>query len=658
MSDSATIFVTVNAVNDCPVATDGYITTYEDMVGSIDLATLVSDVDGDTLTYGVNPATNGYVTLTGSILTYMGYPDFYGSDSFTYTVEDSSGCWSTATISVTVDAINDAPVASDGYLTTDEDTIGSIDLVTLVNDVDSNLFSFTITQGMHGTVAVDVDGLATYMPEDDFFGTDEFTFTASDGHLSDSATIHVTVNPVNDAPVASDGYLTIAEDSSGYIDLSPLTSDIEGDPLTYVVGDSGNGESTLESLTYAKYVPDPDFEGTDEFTFTVSDGELYATATVYVTVSPVEDVPVAVDFYGHVLDDREYILDWTEQVSDPDEGDVLTILNITQPNNGVLADNGNGTISFLPIFGSSNVGVAYIVVSDIAGNVASFAATFNLLPAPVLDMVPIAGGSFDMGDHFDVGRPDELPVHNVILNDYQIDRFEVTNQQYMDYLNSSQTARTIRVEGLFVYQVGGAERPLATLYYGITYDGVDFSCAPGKENHPVVELSWYGAAHYANWLSAITGFSACYDEYTWDCNFSASGLRLPSEAEFEYASRGGEQAPYYQFPWASNFIATSDANYIDNGISTTVQVGSYAANSFGIFDMSGNVLEWCNDLYDSEYYAVSPQNNPRGPTFGSGRVVRGGSWFSVSADLRSARREPVPEYVRGTNLGLRLAISE
>jgi len=659
MSATATIFVTVNPVDD-PTVFKGSLnmTTVEDTPVSVDLLTVVGDADND-LTYTFTDGANGTVSLVGSVVTYTPDPNFNGFDSFSYTVEDPDGQSSGFTATVTVNAVNDAPVATDGYLTIDEDMAGSVDLATLVSDVDNDLadLTFGATDGINGTVVL-VGGVATYTPIADFFGADSFTYTVTDPDgLSATATIFVTVNPVNDAPDVQDGYLVVLEDSEGYIDLSTLASDIEDDTLTFFVNnDSSNGEPTLYQGDQAKYVPNPNFDQSDQFTFTVSDGSETITATVYVTVTAAPDPPVAVDFYGHVLDDREYLLDWSLLVTDPDTNDVLSIATLTQPANGTVTDMNDGTISFIPIFGAPSVGVFDVIVTDSTNNLVSFTATMNLLPVPTLDMVPVTGGSFDMGDHAGVGQSNEFPVHNVIVDDYQIDRFEVTNQQYVDYLNSATTDGDIRVAGLFIYQVNGAESLLATLYYGVTYDGVDFSYDLSKERFPVVEQSWYGAAHYANWLSRAQGLEPCYDELTWQCDFAVNGLRLPTEAEFEYASRAGEQTPYFQFPWASDLIDYVNANFFGGGIDTTVQIGSYAANGFGIFDISGNVLEWCNDWYDSGYYSVSPQLNPTGPVIGAGRVIRGGSWFSDSVDLRSAWRSSVSPIVRGTNLGFRLVM--
>lgn len=162
-------------------------------------------------------------------------------------------------------------------------------------------------------------------------------------------------------------------------------------------------------------------------------------------------------------------------------------------------------------------------------------------------------------------------------------------------------------------------------------------------NRPVIYVSWHDALAYCNWLSQQRG----------------KRVRLPTEAEWEYAARGGLSGKKY--PWGDNISATN-ANYDvdgsrsagwDNANRYMREAGSYSANNYGLHDMAGNVWEWCADWYDSDYYQSSPSQNPKGPTSGTYRVLRGGSWFDLPNDLRCANRNGGGPTIRSGNFGFR-----
>ena len=237
------------------------------------------------------------------------------------------------------------------------------------------------------------------------------------------------------------------------------------------------------------------------------------------------------------------------------------------------------------------------------------------------EMALIPAGEFQMGDHFNEGGDDELPVHTVYLDAFLIDKREVPNAQYAKFLNeygkntdaAGHTLLDIADSHCLIERVGNIYKPKA-----------------GCESHPVIEVSWYGAAAYAQFY----------------------GKRLPTEAEWEKAARG--RLVGNRYPWGDD-ISHDDANYLGTGgrdkWDRTSPVGSFPPNGYGLYDVAGNVWEWCSDEYDFlGYYSRSEENNPKGPgTFvkfkndaftnvASRRVLRGGLWDNSPHYLRCANR--------------------
>ncbi|MCF7911177.1 MAG: formylglycine-generating enzyme family protein [Candidatus Cloacimonetes bacterium] len=218
-------------------------------------------------------------------------------------------------------------------------------------------------------------------------------------------------------------------------------------------------------------------------------------------------------------------------------------------------------------------------------------------------MIFVEGGLFEMGDQFNEGNDDELPVHNVTLSNFYIGQYEVTQGEYEAVMGSNPAHS---------YGVGD--------YY------------------PVYYVTWYNAVQYCNALSEIEGLTPCYNLSDWSCDFSVDGYRLPTEAEWEYAARGG-------LNWEDNYrySGTTDnlgdyAWYYNNSGSQTHEVGTKEPNQLNIYDMSGNVCEWCNDWYSSSYYGSSPSSDPTGPDNGSERMVRDGFWNNYASYCRVADR--------------------
>jgi sulfatase modifying factor 1 len=210
----------------------------------------------------------------------------------------------------------------------------------------------------------------------------------------------------------------------------------------------------------------------------------------------------------------------------------------------------------------------------------------------------------------------------------------------------------------------------------ITWNGKVFAIKPEKgSGYPCVEVSWYGAVAYCNYLSEMEGLTPCYSLDDWTCDWSANGYRLATDAEWENAARGGAEG--HRFPWSdTDTIDPSRANFksntaLDYDLSKnsgdnpdyaigeypyTSPVGSFPPNGYGIYDTAGNVWEWCWDYWDEHSYSEYPVTNPHGPATGEYRVVRSGRWGYDAASSRvSGRRHGWPSGRR--RMGFRIARS-
>jgi formylglycine-generating enzyme required for sulfatase activity len=287
---------------------------------------------------------------------------------------------------------------------------------------------------------------------------------------------------------------------------------------------------------------------------------------------------------------------------------------------------------------------------------------------PLVGMVLIPAGTFEMGDSFEEGCPDELPVHTVTVSAFYIGRYEVTNDEMVEVLQWAYENDKIEVSVSTVRNAIGDPQKLLHLDEAqcrITWDGRAFVMKSTKASgYPCVEVSWYGALAFCNYRSEMEGLTPCYDLSDWSCNWLANGYRLPTEAEWERAARGGVDG--HRFPWSdtdtiqhtrSNYESRSNYSY-DTSLTTgdhpdyadgdypyTSPVGSFAPNGYGLYDMAGNVWEWVWDLWDANYYAVSPKVDPHGPLSTSSlyRVVRSGRWgYDASSCRISGRRHGWP----------------
>jgi formylglycine-generating enzyme required for sulfatase activity len=210
-------------------------------------------------------------------------------------------------------------------------------------------------------------------------------------------------------------------------------------------------------------------------------------------------------------------------------------------------------------------------------------------------MVKIPAGSFVMGDEEEV---DATP-HEVSVSDFLIDTHLVTQEQYEKLMHDNP------------------------------------SRWKGNQN-PVEQIRWSDAVRYCNARSEAENLQPCYDLNTWKCDFSANGYRLPTEAEWEYACRAGTKTVYF---FGNDSSQLKDyAWFEDNSGGKPHPVGQKPANAWGLYDICGDVWEWCNDFYQVDYYGQSPKDDPKGPETGDTKVLRGGAWNSSAECSRSGYR--------------------
>ncbi len=254
---------------------------------------------------------------------------------------------------------------------------------------------------------------------------------------------------------------------------------------------------------------------------------------------------------------------------------------------------------------------------------------FNFLNAQnkTPEMVFAEGGTFKMGNNESV-HYDEFPTHLVTLNDFSIGQFEVTVEEYKGFC---------RTAGLILPQ--------------------------GELNMPATNVSWEEAVLYCNWLSRLNRLDKYYKiirddkkkTFIVECNKTANGFRLPTEAEWEYAARGG--AHLRNFAYSGSNVAKDVAWFAETG-KTLQAVGEKYSNDLELYDMTGNAQEWCFDIYNQKFYETSPKDNPICETGGTERISRGGNYDGHEGTLRITKRFYNAPDFRDATIGFRVAKNE
>jgi VCBS repeat-containing protein len=588
-STPATVTITVNSVNDIPVAVNDSYATDEDTplsIPSLGVLANDSDVDGDSLTANlVTDVSNGILSLNSDgSFTYTPGANFNGVDSFTYVANDGLADSNIATVTITVNSVNDIPVAVNDSYATDEDTLLSIDALSgvLANDTDtegSPLTANLVTDVSNGALSLNSDGSFTYTPGANFNGVDSFTYVANDGtDNSTIATVTIAVNPVNDAPVAQNDAYTVAED--GTLSIAALgvlanDTDTEGSPLTaHLATDVSNGALILNIDGSFDYTPDALFYGIDTFTYVANDGTDNSTvATVTITVTHTNHAPVAVN--DNYVTDEDTLLSIPSLgilINDSDvDGDSLTARNISSPSHGTLTLNADSSFTYMPSANFNGADSFTYVAND--GTVDSNIATVSITVTPVND-IPVAVNDSYATDEDTLLSIDALS--GVLANDSDVED-AITSILVADV---SHGALTLNANGSFDYT------PAAN-YFGL--DSFTYVANDGTANSSIATVSiTVNPVNDAPILDAIGNFTINESQLL---QFTIHGSD-PDNDTLTYSAIGLPDGATLDpntgdFSWTPNFT----------------QAGSYDIN-FSVSDGS---------LSDSEVITITVNNVNRAP---------------------------------------------
>jgi formylglycine-generating enzyme len=251
-------------------------------------------------------------------------------------------------------------------------------------------------------------------------------------------------------------------------------------------------------------------------------------------------------------------------------------------------------------------------------------------------MVHVEGGTFMMGN--ELGSGDEKPVHKVTLTSFYLGKFEVTNRDFKIFVEATGYKTDAEQPDSVNFKHGLPPRGGNNGTWNKDSKGMLLPFADSMK--PVGNISWNDASEYLEWLSKETG----------------KIFRLPTEAEWEYAAKGGNKSKGYKFTGGNDLNEV--AWFSDNSEKERHIIGQKMPNELGIHDLSGNIQEWCSDWYGENYYKVSPESDPKGADMGKGRVLRGGSWGSEITRMRSSYRNRSFPYNSALDFGFRPAMTD
>ncbi|AXY59742.1 VCBS domain-containing protein [Acinetobacter sp. WCHAc010052] len=469
--NTVTVQISVTPVNDAPVAVADSFTVVEGgTISSGSVLTNDSDADGDTLTaILVTGPAHGTLTLnTNGTFSYVHNGSETTSDSFTYKVNDGTVDGNTVTVQISVTPVNDAPVAvADSFTVVEGGTISSGSVLTNDSDAENNpLTAILVTGPAHGTLTLNTNGTFSYVHNGSETTSDSFTYKVNDGTVDgNTVTVQISVTPVNDAPVAVADSFTVVEGgtiSSGSVLVND--SDADGDTLTAIlVTGPAHGTLTLNTNGTFSYVHNGSETTSDSFTYKVNDGTVDGnTVTVQISVTPVNDAPVAVADSFTVVEGGT-ISSGSVLVNDSDaDGDTLTAILVTGPAHGTLTLNTNGTFSYVHNGSETTSDSFTYKVND--GTVDGNTVTVQISVTPVND-APVA-----VADSFTVVEGGTISSGSVLVNDSDADGDTLTA---ILVTGPAHGTLTLNTNGTFSYVHNGGETTSDSFTYKVNDGTVD-----------------------------------------------------------------------------------------------------------------------------------------------------------------------------------------
>ena len=595
-SEEITVTITVNPVNDAPVAADdAYTTTPGDQLDVTAADGILSndvDVDGDSLTVTlVDDVAHGTLTLgSGGAFTYVPESGYHGIDTFTYTISDGTASSEEVTVEIHVNTPADAE--ADAY-TVDEDgtlTVNATDGV-LANDEDSDgdtLTAVLVTGPEHGTLELNADGSFTYTPDADFHGTDTFTYASDDDFLNPSeATVTITVDSVNDAPVAADdAYTTTPGDQLTVTAADGFLSndvDVDGDSLTVtLVNDVAHGTLTLGEGGAFTYVPQSGYHGIDTFTYKVNDG---TADSEVVTVEIHVNTPADAEADAYTVDeDGTLTVNATDGVLENDEDDdddTLTAVLVTGPEHGTLQLNSDGSFTYTPDADFHGTDTFTYASDDDFLNPSE--ATVTITVNPVND-APVAAA-----DAYVTAPGDQLAVtaaDGILSNDVDVDGDSLTVTLVDDVAYGT---LTLGEGGAFTYVPQNGYHGIDTFTYTIS-DGTDSSEVVTVEIHVNTPADAEADAYSIDedgtlQIDAAAGVLA-NDEDADDDTLTAVLVTGPEHGTLELNADGSfTYTPDADFHGTDTFTYASDDGFLDPSETTvTITVNSVNDAPVGVDD--------------------------------------------------------------------------